>query len=240
MYNYTCLNCGKSFSSPYKNRKFCGKKCTGEYKVKSALVTLTCDYCGKLLQRKRCNVKETKNFCSVECRTNDTKKREIRYCAYCGKPVERKLSSFMTDGKPRTDIYCSRKCMGEHYRQIGKTVGENNGCWTGGKDMYKGQGWYRIKNIIRKRDNYTCQRCGITEKEYGQHLSVHHIYPYQLFKGNDQLANQSINLVSLCEPCHRIIHSGNNHPSHFQDKYKEFIEEYEIYCKENNIDNDIV
>ena len=33
----------------------------------------------------------------------------------------------------------------------------------------------RKEELARKRDHYTCQRCGIAEIEYGQELSVHHI-----------------------------------------------------------------
>ena len=126
MYNYICLNCGKPFSSRTKNRKFCNRECTDIYKSKQALVTIKCDYCEKEFQRKKCQVKKDKNFCSIECRANSTKKRKIRYCSNCGKLIERKLSSFKAEGtvKERTDVYCSRECMSEHYHKVGKAAGE--------------------------------------------------------------------------------------------------------------------
>lgn len=50
-------------------------------------------------------------------------------------------------------------------------------------------------------------------------LSVHHIVPFISF--DDYLeANKLDNLVSVCEPCHRKIHSGDNHPTKFKETYK--------------------
>ena len=55
-----------------------------------------------------------------------------------------------------------------------------------------------LKLKIRKRDNYTCQKCAITEKKhliiYGTVLEVHHI---DYDKQNLDLKN----LISLCKTC---------------------------------------
>ncbi|MFK4997687.1 HNH endonuclease [Bacillus sp. N9] len=73
---------------------------------------------------------------------------------------------------------------------------------------------FELRRAARKRDMYTCQKCGITEADYEQELSVHHIIPFAMI--DDYMkANELSNLLSVCEPCHRIIHSGNNHPSKF-------------------------
>jgi len=57
----------------------------------------------------------------------------------------------------------------------------------------------KLKEKIRKRDNYQCQLCGITEEEYiivfGERLTVHHI---DYNKNN----NNEDNLISLCRSCH--------------------------------------
>jgi len=56
----------------------------------------------------------------------------------------------------------------------------------------------KLKEEIRKRDNYTCQNCGMTEEEhiivYGRVLHVHHI---------DYNRENCIktNLISLCQGC---------------------------------------
>lgn len=55
------------------------------------------------------------------------------------------------------------------------------------------------KEIIRSRDNYTCQECGISNKksieEFGHSLHVHHI------DYNKQNSLET-NLISLCARCH--------------------------------------
>ncbi|GAG97080.1 unnamed protein product, partial [marine sediment metagenome] len=52
-----------------------------------------------------------------------------------------------------------------------------------------------LKGQIRRRDNYTCQQCGYTEKKLGYKLSVHHI-------DYDKKNNNINNLISLCRVCH--------------------------------------
>jgi len=109
--------------------------------------------------------------------------------------------------------------MYEYYSKEGLFSGENSGTWNGGKKTYYGENWLSQRRKVRKRDNYTCQKCGITEDEYGQELSVHHIIPFVYFDNYTE-ANKEDNLVSVCEPCHRKIHSGDNHPSKFKETYK--------------------
>jgi hypothetical protein len=58
----------------------------------------------------------------------------------------------------------------------------------------KDRRWETIRKQVLERDNYTCQRCGRTDKI----LSVHHNIPRQV-GGTDELEN----LISLCHPCHR-------------------------------------
>ena len=57
----------------------------------------------------------------------------------------------------------------------------------------------RIRNFIRLRDEFKCQLCQMTEQEhyliYDLSLDVHHI-------DYDKQNNKSINLISLCKPCH--------------------------------------
>jgi len=56
-----------------------------------------------------------------------------------------------------------------------------------------------LKELIRKRDNYTCQDCGITQKEhkkkYNRILDVHHI-------DGDDVNNVKENMITLCRSCH--------------------------------------
>lgn len=75
---------------------------------------------------------------------------------------------------------------------------EKNPFWLGGKSFEPyGLAFNKeLKEQIRKRDNYTCQQCGKTEKQLGYKLATHHI------DFNKQNNNPS-NLISLCRICHR-------------------------------------
>ncbi len=83
----------------------------------------------------------------------------------------------------------------------------------------------RLKDQIRKRDNYTCQNCDMTEEEHiivlGEVLSVHHI------DYNKKNCNKN-NLISLCRQCNARVN--------FNRKYwKEYFEikiEYPIIEEE--------
>ena len=112
--------------------------------------------------------------------------------------------------------------MAEYYRESGLFAGPNNPNYTGAVDAHKkyyGPNWRAQRRKARKRDNYTCQVCGITEEEYGQELSVHHITPFVFFESYLE-ANRLENLLSVCEICHRKIHSGENHPRYYKVKIK--------------------
>lgn len=64
-----------------------------------------------------------------------------------------------------------------------------------------GPEWNRYKNLIRKRDNYTCQHCGIHEDNNSHH--IHHKKPIKLFD-SIEAANNPANLITLCPKCHRL------------------------------------
>jgi hypothetical protein len=52
------------------------------------------------------------------------------------------------------------------------------------------------RNLVFKRDKYTCCYCG----KVGGNLNAHHIKPWAYFK--DDRYNLS-NGITMCEPCHR-------------------------------------
>jgi len=69
--------------------------------------------------------------------------------------------------------------------------------WQGGKspELYSIQFNRELKELIRQRDNYQCQLCGMPECENIVKLSVHHID----YNKKNCLPS---NLVSLCISCH--------------------------------------
>ena len=68
-------------------------------------------------------------------------------------------------------------------------LGENHPSWKGGGEGYR-------KKQAMKRDKYTCQRCGINDKEV---LVVDHIIPRII---RSDLVKELSNLVTLCANCH--------------------------------------
>lgn len=63
-----------------------------------------------------------------------------------------------------------------------------------------GDDWFKIRELVLYRDNYSCRRCGKKQKL----LHIHHIIPY--LKSFDNSLN---NLITLCPSCHRRVENGD-------------------------------
>lgn len=59
-----------------------------------------------------------------------------------------------------------------------------------------------LRAEIFKRDSYTCACCSVV----GSKLNVHHI---QTWAFAPELRFEESNLVTLCVPCHKVVHKGN-------------------------------
>ena len=81
------------------------------------------------------------------------------------------------------------------YFKINK--GKNHGSWLGGisKLPYAFEFTFKLKEKIRNRDGYKCQKCGIKEENHYRKLDIHHIdYNKKNCKRH--------NLITLCQSCH--------------------------------------
>jgi len=109
--------------------------------------------------------------------------KQFRNCPDCGK----ELTGFYAK-------YCT-----QHY-----CIGERNHQWLGGKSFmpYSPDFTEQLKDKIRKRDNYQCQICTITNvnhlKKYEDSLSIHHIN----YNKKDCKEN---NLITLCYICNTKV-----------------------------------
>jgi hypothetical protein len=109
--------------------------------------------------------------------------------------------------KPDCICFCCKAKRGEYQ-------GENNSAWLGGISNlpYSIEFNDKLKESVRKRDNYTCQCCGMTEEEhlivYNTNLHTHHI-------DHDKLNNQETNLIALCLAC-------NNRANYNLEYWKEY------------------
>jgi DEAD/DEAH box helicase domain-containing protein len=73
------------------------------------------------------------------------------------------------------------------------------GAWKNDANEY-GKDWPRLRDMVRSRDDFTCQVCGLPEN--GKQHDVHHRQPFRQFNSSTE-ANRLTNLITLCPACHR-------------------------------------
>jgi len=214
----------------HKRQQTCSRKCSYELiSIKNSKSSeYECPVCTKKFMRAPSLIKSKHGyiFCSQKCQykgrtlgltkrivekpyqyTEESKQRLIaasskpkgrrvfhwKNCTNCGKLYE-DLGNY--NRKSKTGMYfCSQNCCNA-YR-----VGDKNPAWRGGYTTYYGKNWRPLQREARKRDKYTCQRCGKLQKDIGKRLDVHHIIPVSAFDDvND--SNTIGNVVSMCHSCH--------------------------------------
>lgn len=221
-----CPHCSKDFKRKNcliekANLSFCSSRCNVEYyKEHSSLKRMTgkyieCELCGKE-HYKPLNIlnRGHKNFCSEKCRNiyfstdNNKGKNNPKYsrvevnCKNCNKKLYINEHRFKT----LKNHFCNMDCMGEYYSQALR--GENNPNWRGGyNEKGYGPNWKKVSLLIRERDNFTCQKCGVSLDNLPKKhkLDVHHIVPLREFNGDYNKANVDSNLITLCSTCHMIV-----------------------------------
>lgn len=85
--------------------------------------------------------------------------------------------------------------------------GKSNPHWRGGftpdrQAFYSSLEWKKALSIVWKRDKGICKRCGGSQEK----IHIHHVVPFEVVS----LRSDPSNLVSLCEPCHKFVHSRKN------------------------------
>jgi DEAD/DEAH box helicase domain-containing protein len=73
------------------------------------------------------------------------------------------------------------------------------GLWRNDTNDYS-KDWIQLREMVRKRDGYRCQVCGLPEN--GRQHDVHHKLPFRQFASPVE-ANRMTNLITLCPACHR-------------------------------------
>ncbi len=119
-------------------------------------------------------------------------------------------------GIPRRDISSARKV--KHWGSSGSDNpmwnkrGELNPRWLGGvtpqrQAFYTSREWKNACSFVWKRDEATCQRCGLLRGgRLDMPFHIHHIASFSVAKTRADPAN----LVLLCEVCHQFVHSRKN------------------------------
>lgn len=212
-----CAICGKeTYKKPklIKSNNFCSRECfslfrkgkpvSNERKAKLALqstkITKNCQYCLKevLIKKSR---DTTFKYCSLSCTHLGLKGRT------CSDATRKKLSK-ASKGKPKSAEH--RKAI---IKQLKKNVkyGAESHAWQGGKtetdilirNCSKYKKW-RLK--VFKRDNYTCQWCGIKSgKGTGTVvLNADHIIPFSKI-----ITENSIISVEEAQNCQQLWDINN-------------------------------
>lgn len=90
-----------------------------------------------------------------------------------------------------------------------RMTGENHYNWKGGvtpENKRKRKLEKQTKQLSKKRDDYTCQKCG---KKGGQ-LESHHVFDFDHYP---ELQNNIYNFITLCRKCHQRS-KKNKHSFH--------------------------
>lgn len=120
----------------------------------------------------------------------------------------------------RMGVYKSKRYRDNRgQRTSERQRGPDNPSWKGGRWAYSGHhygpGWKKQRQRAKRRDQYTCQKCGKRLHRKSPKLHVHHIIPFNEFdyrpkENNNYIeANRLDNLICLCEKCHLGLHNGS-------------------------------
>lgn len=193
-----CPTCGDGFDSE-RGMKSHHTQAHGE---SIAGVEATCDNCGAVTRKRRCNLEANgSTFCGYECyhQFRGRSAAATVQCSQCGTELERNSG----DLKYSERHFCDRECRGQWESE--NLHGPDSPHWRGGKSLYdavkRSLGDASLGTYLRRareRGDGTCEKCG--GDNGGDELHVHHIVPI-LVGGTHHLDN----LMLLCHSCHNTV-----------------------------------
>lgn len=111
--------------------------------------------------------------------------------------------------------------LGEVHYLKGKRGAETpnwkGGCTPERQAFYSSSEWKAVVVIVWKRDNATCQRCGLDHRIVNREevkFAIHHIESFAV----REKRSDPDNLVLLCRPCHLWVHSRANISKEFMKR----------------------
>lgn len=136
------------------------------------------------------------------------KKRPPRTPEWSRKISESKKGTKMGEQNPffgKTHTLETRKRISEKVRANPPDInGDKHPNWQGGITNPRKSSQEKVwSRQVKRRDNYTCQECGIT-KEDGVKLEAHHIKSFSKYP---ELRFEVSNGITLCNPCHLATES---------------------------------
>jgi len=96
--------------------------------------------------------------------------------------------------------------LSETRKRRGLARGNKNPQWRGGISR-KPYAWdfnEELKEEVRRRDRYQCQKCGVPQSECRTRLPVHHI-------DYDKTNSDPVNLIALCNSCNSKVNANREH-----------------------------
>ena len=138
----------------------------------------------------------------IKCRRNkeDNDILEVK-CIYCNrwyKPsrtsVNNKIKAINGDGSGECNLYCSDECKKACPTYRRKKYPKDYKLNTSREVQPE------LRKLVLKRDNYTCQKCGIMNTE----LHCHH---YEGVEVNPVESADMDQCITLCKECHNNIHN---------------------------------
>ena len=199
-----CDMCGNSFrriQSLYNAsiHHFCSVECKrAQEQLHRQRIKRICEACGKTFLVYPSHVKyHAARFCSNECAGTAIEWPEL-VCIQCEKPFK------VIPSRIAKARFCSKDCR--HAFDSEHKSGAANHNWKGGPIGNYGHNWARQRKRALKRD-HVCRICGISRNLNGRDLSIHHVRPIRDFP-NPRKANFLANLITLCEPCHKLVEQG--------------------------------
>jgi len=162
---------------------------------------LICPICGKKFYVKKSHLRR-RRYCSLNCRNK----------GYIGRKLSKEHKESISKsnkGQKRPWAKLNSPFIKGHKGYYGTTVkfekrlkpwnyidGRSKNC----SPARYGDDWEAIRILIYKRDNYTCQNCGLQMSKKTGAFHIHHIIPFLI-----SFDNSPKNLITLCPSCHRKI-----------------------------------
>ena len=177
---FRCVECGKDFKDYHRrraDRKFCSIECG--YKNKERRTLVNCEHCGVEFETKIYELERGKSkFCSKSCARLAVSNEISKRFKGRAKSLEHRMKISKSNKKTKAPL---RKQDRDALRDIRKSFEMNE--------------WRRL---VFKRDDYTCQLCGIR----GGDLNAHHVLSFVNFP---KYRLEVDNGITYCEECHGIL-----------------------------------
>lgn len=175
--------------------------------------------CPKCQQIKHYSFDEVKayfetNGCELLSSTYVTAKDKLEYRASCGHKAKIAFEKFLT-GQGRKCNKCCKPTGEEHWKYNPDLTDEDREK----RDMANGKIRAQRK-LAFERDKYTCQVCGDNR---GGNLEAHHLDSWDI---NKEGRFELLNLITLCESCHKRFHNEYGYGHNTKEQFKEFASGY--------------